>query len=48
MPEEQRNSKKILGKGCGGLDETGVWRVGQTGEYRLMYGRSIMAATSGN
>ena len=25
-----------------------VWRVGRTAEDRLMYGRSIKAATSGN
>ena len=25
-----------------------VWRVGRTAEDRLMYGRSVKAATSGN
>ena len=28
--------------------EASVWRVEQTAEYRLMYGRSTKAATSGN
>ena len=35
-------------KGCVGLDGASVWRVGRTAEDRLMYRRSIKAATSGN
>ena len=30
------------------MDGENVWRVGQTAEHRLMYGRSIKAATSRN
>ena len=47
-PAKQRKAKKILGEGCGGLDGASIWKLGRTAKYRLMYGRSVKAATSGN
>ena len=43
-----RTAEDILGEVCGGLEGTSVWRVGRTAEDRLVYGRSVEAATSGN
>ena len=46
-PNKQRKTEYISGEECGGLDGESVWRVGRTAADRLMYIRSIKAATSG-